>query len=65
MAVRVIDPTPQPEAVKRKTCMSCGVKLEYVEGDVKRGLDRDYTGSEDPYRYIECPNCGKEVRVGW
>ena len=65
MTARVIDPTPQPEAVKEKTCMNCGVRLEYAEADVQRAPNRDYTGSEDPYHYVACPNCEAHVHTGY
>lgn len=62
MSVRIVDPTPDPSIVKHVTCRNCGVKLSYVPKDVKRGEDRDYTGSTDPYSYIVCPGCNSEVR---
>jgi hypothetical protein len=63
MAIRIVEEKPDPSVVKRKVCGNCGVTLEYVPADVQRGIDTDYTGGRDPYSYIICPKCGKEVRV--
>lgn len=63
MAVEIVDPTPNPRIVREKSCYNCGVRLRYVPNDIKRGVDTDYAGGRDPYYYIDCPNCNKQVRV--
>lgn len=61
--VTVINRQPHPEVVKQTPCRNCGVTLEYVPIDVKRDFSSDYLGDKDYYSYIDCPNCGKQVRV--
>jgi hypothetical protein len=61
MAVRIVDPIPDPSVVRRKTCHNCGVKLEYVPNDIQERRSTDYTGSSDTRYVIDCPNCHKEV----
>lgn len=61
--VKVINPNPHPSIVKHCTCGGCGAQLEYVPNEVKNGVHHDYAGGKDPYRYIVCPQCGKEVTV--
>jgi uncharacterized protein with PIN domain len=63
MAVRIVEEKPDPSVIKQVVCRNCGVKLEYVPADVQDGVDTDYTGSKDPFKFIECPKCKKEVRV--
>ena len=45
MAVKVIDPTPDPKVVKRVSCENCGARLEYVPLDVQ-------------HRVVTCSNEG-------
>lgn len=61
MAVRVIDPTPDPEVVKRISCHNCGARLEYVPNDVQEYNGRDYGGGPDGQTWIDCPKCSKKV----
>ncbi len=61
MAVKVIDPTPDPAIVKRITCGGCGARLEYVPNDVEQRSVSDYTGDRDITNFIRCPNCKKEI----
>lgn len=63
MAVRVIDEAPDPAVVRRATCRSCGARLEFVPIDILDGVDTDYTGGRDPYAFVRCPKCSREVRV--
>jgi len=63
MAVKIIDPTPDPEVVKRISCRHCGVRLEYVPNDVMSRTSRDYGGGTDVTEYIVCPACTKEVTI--
>ena len=61
MAVRIINDEPDPSVVKQVVCKNCGVKLEYVPADVQDGSYTDYTGSTDPYKYIDCLKCKQRV----
>lgn len=63
--VNVVSIVPDASVVKRKVCWNCGATLEYVPAEVQNGVDCDYTGGRDIYRFIECPNCKEEVRVGY
>lgn len=63
MTVKIINTTPDQSVIKRKVCWKCGVTLEFVPLDIRRGIKRDYTGSADEYNYITCPNCNCEVNV--
>jgi uncharacterized protein with PIN domain len=61
MAVRVIDPGPDPSVVKKAVCSNCGARLEYVPNDVKDKVVGDYGGGSDVYHWIDCPQCSKAV----
>lgn len=62
MAVRVIDPTPDPKVVKRVSCGNCGARLEYVPRDVESKLV-SCMGDTDTVSYIVCPQCQDHVSV--
>lgn len=60
--MKIIDETPDPEVVKRISCRSCGVRLEYVPNDViSLWIGRDYSGGSDGANGFKCPKCGKNV----
>lgn len=61
MAVRIIDPTPDPSVVRRAVCKSCGVKVEYTPNDLKEDYHSDYLGDKDYYKYVDCPACAKQI----
>ena len=61
--IRIIDEKPDPSVVKNVICKNCGVKLEYVPADVKEKMYRDIDGSGEMHRWINCPNCNKEITV--
>lgn len=61
--VRVVDPNPQPEAVKQITCMNCGARLEYVKRDVNRYDGTDYGGGPAGREWIVCPQCADTVTI--
>ena len=63
MAVKIIDPTPDHEVVKRVSCRHCGVRLEYVPNDITKRVTKDYDGGTAVTEYITCPSCVKEVVV--
>lgn len=63
MAVRIINPEPDPSVLKQVICRKCGVKLEYAPIDVTSKEVSDYGGGSDTYRYIECPNCKNKIDV--
>jgi len=63
MAVKVIDPGPDRSIVKEALCMGCGAKLEYVPNDVKEKSCSDYDGGTYTHRWIDCPQCSKQVTV--
>lgn len=63
MAVKVIDPTPDPQIVKRISCRHCGARLEYTPNDVRRRDGKDYTGGADGEEWVDCPNCGKKAII--
>ena len=63
MAVRVIDPTPDPEIAKKISCRNCGARLEYTPNDVKRIDGTDYSGGSDGCEYVDCPNCNKRAVI--
>lgn len=59
--VRVVDPSPDPEVIKKISCRQCGVRLEYTPSSVKRYSGKDYGGGPDGKEWIDCPNCSSEV----
>lgn len=61
--VVVINSKPDASVVKEIICKNCGVTLQYVLADVKRGETSDYTGDKDYYYYIICPPCGHKLHV--
>jgi hypothetical protein len=63
MAVRVIDPTPDPQVIKRISCNNCGARLEYVPNDVQSYNGTDYSGGPDGRTWIVCPQCNKDVTI--
>lgn len=63
MAVKVVNPTPDPSVVRRTVCRNCGTGLEYVPADVKQRKVSDYLGDVDVVHYIECPCCWHQVSV--
>jgi len=60
--MKIVDYTPK-EVTKRKVCSECGVELEYVPIDVKRGSHLELDGHSSSYEYIICPNCGRRVTI--
>lgn len=61
--VTIVKTEPHPTVIKEVVCRNCGVTLAYVPRDVKTRVVKDYTGSGDEYRSIDCPSCNKEVSV--
>lgn len=59
MAVKVISTTPKRPL--RVDCHECGAELEYMPIDVHEYHGRDYSGGPDGKKWINCPNCNKEV----
>lgn len=64
MSVKIIDPKPQGEVLKRVVCPHCGALLEYVPNDVSsRQTKRDYLGDYEMFFGIDCPNCSKVITI--
>ncbi len=63
--VTVVNPNPHPSVVKRCVCRGCGAELEYTPNEVKERTVGDYGGGSDTYRWIKCPQCSKDVSVGY
>ena len=63
MAIKVINPTPDPELVKRISCKSCGARLEYMPIDVLTSKYKDISGCGSGDDYIVCPCCSKWVII--
>ncbi len=63
MAVKIIDPTPDPEIVKRVSCGHCGARLEYTPNDVRAHHGTDYGGGPDGCEWVVCPNCNKDAVI--
>ena len=63
MSVRIINPDPHPDIVKRVCCRNCGALLEYVPNDVKRRDGTDYGGGPDGEEWVDCPNCDKKAII--
>jgi hypothetical protein len=63
MAVKVIDPDPDPSVVRRTVCGNCGARLEFVPADIKEHWTRDYTGDSDVRYYVPCPKCNENAYV--
>jgi hypothetical protein len=61
--VNVVSKIPHQSVVKEVVCRNCGATLSYVPREVKSRIIRDYSGSSEDYRHIDCPNCSKEVGV--
>jgi hypothetical protein len=61
--VTVLNPKPHASVLKTCVCRNCGAELQYTPSEVQRGVDSDYAGGRDPYTYIVCPQCTKEVRT--
>lgn len=61
--VKIISTVPHKSVVKEAVCRNCGSTLEYVPKDVREDYTSDYTGDRSYYKYIDCPNCGKEVHL--
>lgn len=61
MAVRVIKTEPDQSVVKRVVCKLCGATLEYVPLDVKERHGTDIGGGPDGCKWIDCPQCKREV----
>ena len=53
----------QPKTTKQIECRSCGAVIGYNNTDVKSGIDTDYTGGRDRYKFISCPCCSSEIRL--
>lgn len=52
-------------AKKHKTeCNSCGAILKYTLAERTRKPEFDYTGQDGYGHYINCPQCGTELKVG-
>jgi RNase P subunit RPR2 len=49
-------------AVKRATCYSCAMIIEYTISEVNSFIHHDYGGGSDTVYYITCPNCGKQMQ---
>lgn len=64
MAVKVIQPEPDPKILRHVTCRQCGSRLEYLPIDVQHRDYKDYTGVSDTYYWIDCPTCRSQVPVG-
>lgn len=62
MAIKIIDSTPDPKVVKRRTCYNCGVLLEYTPNDT-RTVKQPEIGGIDVFKVIDCPNCPTVLRV--
>lgn len=63
MAIKVVDPEPDPKVVRNVTCRECGSRLEYLPIDVQKRDYKDYDGGSDTYYWIDCPTCRKQVTV--
>lgn len=61
MSIRVVKTKPAKSAVKQVVCDNCGATLEYVLNDVKERHGTDYGGGPDGAKWIDCPNCKKNV----
>lgn len=63
MAVKVVNPEPDPKVVRNATCLQCGSRLEYLPIDVQQKNHRDYSGVSDTHYWIDCPTCHNQVTV--
>lgn len=61
--VTIVDTNPHLSVVKECVCKHCGVTLRYVQNDIRRHTETDYTGGKDVYKVITCPSCNKMVYV--
>lgn len=64
MAIKIIKAPLHYDAVRRAICRNCGVTLEYTLADTTQRMVRDYTGDGDMQRFLKCPKCNKEIRLG-
>lgn len=63
MVVRIVDPTPDPEVLKKISCRNCGARLVYTPNDVKERNGTDYGGGPDGEEYVVCPSCNKRAII--
>ena len=61
--VTVVKTEPHPSVVKETICRNCGVTLNYVPADAKVRTYKDYSGTSDTEKTIQCPACHHEVYV--
>lgn len=61
--IKIICEDPHKDVVKETVCKNCGVTLGYTPNEVKDGVETDYGGGRESYRYIVCPRCTHKVRV--
>lgn len=52
-----------PKFIKQVSCSNCAAILSYTENDTTEKKERDYTGSVDLFRVLECQNCSYEIRL--
>lgn len=64
MAIKIIEAPLDQLVVKRTPCGNCGVTLEYTPADTTQRMVRDYTGSGEMERFLQCPKCNHEIRLG-
>ena len=62
--IKVISTVPHPNVVNQTVCKECGSTLEYTPNDVVKQHWADYGGDMNVTRFIQCPNCTKEVIIG-
>lgn len=52
-----------PDALKEISCRGCGARLRYGTKDIKEGLRTYYDGSSDAVYWVDCPECGTQVKL--
>jgi ribosomal protein S27E len=61
MAIEIVG--KDTDLAKKVTCSNCSAVLKYLPIDVRRDFTTDYTGGRDYFHSIQCPGCGKSMRV--
>ena len=50
---------------KRKVvCPNCKAKLQFTNEDVREEIIPAILGNDETYKYIICPDCGNEIKIG-
>ena len=50
---------------KRKVvCPNCKAKLQFTNDDVSEKIISSILGDDETYKYIICPDCESEIKIG-